>query len=65
MTVRPRLWDWCFHDIIPNTAFACVFMLIQQAGSSSAKKVEKGRAGNCFQSFWDNINQLMTDYLKI
>jgi hypothetical protein len=37
-------------------------MLIQQAGYSSTKNVEKERAGNYFRSFWDNINQLMVDY---
>jgi len=61
---RPLIPDWCFHGIVSNMAFACVYMLAQQDGHSSAKNVEKKELGIVFWLFWININQQMMDYLR-
>ena len=39
----PLIQDWCFQDIIPNTTFDCVLMLLQHDGSTNAKLTEKER----------------------
>jgi hypothetical protein len=38
-------------------AFACVYVLAQQADPSSAKNVGKERAEAGFRLFWNNINR--------
>jgi hypothetical protein len=45
-------------------AFACVYMLTQQAGHSSAKMREKKELETVFRLFWNNTNQQMMDYQK-
>jgi len=54
-----------FYDIISNVAFACVYVLAQQADPSSAKNVGKERAEAGFRLFWNNINRLLVDYQLI
>jgi len=54
-----------FYDIISNMAFACVYVLAQQADPSSAKNVGKEKAEAGFRLFWNNINQLLVDYQLI
>ena len=44
-------------------AFACVYVLAQQARPRSAKNGGKGRAEAGFRLFWNNINRLLMDYL--
>jgi hypothetical protein len=46
-------------------AFACVYVLAQQADPSRAKNVEKERAEAGFRLFWNNINRLLVDYQLI
>ena len=46
-------------------AFACVYVLAQQADPSSAKNVGKERAEAGFRLFWNNINRLLVDYQQV
>jgi len=43
-------------------AFACVYVLAQQADPSNAKNAGKERAKAGFRLFWNNINRLLMDY---
>jgi hypothetical protein len=43
-------------------AYACVYVLAQLAGLSSAKNAGKERAEVGFRLFWNNINQQMMDF---
>jgi hypothetical protein len=43
-------------------AFACVYVLAQQADPSSTKNMEKERAEAGFRLFWNNINRLLVGY---
>jgi len=51
-----------FYEIISKMAFACVYVLSQQVGSSSVKITGKERAETVFRLFRNNINQLIVDY---
>lgn len=53
---HPLIRDRCFHNILSNMAFACVYVLAQQADPSSAKNAGKERAEAGFRLFWNNIN---------
>jgi hypothetical protein len=46
-------------------AFACVYVLAQQANPSSAKNAGKERAETVFRLFRNNINQQMMDYRNL
>jgi hypothetical protein len=46
-------------------AFACVYVLAQQADPYQRQKCGKERSEAGFRLFWNNINRLLVDYQQV